>query len=131
MRAELLTLLGGLSLGDPFGVGVDVEEVVRWEAPAARLFTAGEHAHCRAMGRPAESYAGRWCAKEATVKALDPFVRVSVRDVEIGVAGSGAPVVRLNGVDWSGAVRLSISHTGTVAVAVAVAVPIVSCAQSV
>ncbi|GIJ51689.1 hypothetical protein Val02_85750 [Virgisporangium aliadipatigenens] len=123
MLADALALLTGLPAPDGFGVGVDVEEVDRWADPPRGLFTEAEHAHCRSMGRPAESYAGRWCAKEATVKALDPFVRVSLRDVEIGVAAGGAPVVR---VPWNGAVRLSIAHTERIAVAVAIAVPALS-----
>ncbi|GEM_PF-3449997 len=118
---------GGVGVGR-VGVGVDVEEVARWERPAESLFTAAEHAYCRALARPAQSYAGRWCAKEAVLKALSPFLTLSLRDIEIGAGPAGAPQVRLaypacEG--WDGEVRVSIAHTPNVAVAVAVAVAVV------
>jgi fatty acid synthase subunit alpha len=120
-----LGLAAGLAAGGDFGVGIDVEPVARWEHPAPALFTAAEHAHCRAMGRPAESYAGRWCAKEAVFKALAPFVAASLRDIEILVAADGRPlpVLRSGSQRWRGELRLSIAHSDTVAVALAVAVP--------
>ena len=37
---------------------------------ARRVFTAQEIAYCRARARPAESFAARFCAKEAAMKAL-------------------------------------------------------------
>lgn len=106
------------------GIGVDVEEVVRWHHPDERLFTEAERGHCRATGRPAESYAGRWCAKEAVLKALSPFLPLAVRDVEITATSDGCPEVGLRGpgTGWVGTVRVSIAHSPSLAVAVAIAV---------
>jgi phosphopantetheine--protein transferase-like protein len=132
MIAEVRRLLSELDAEagvDPradFGVGVDVEEVARWQHPVAGLFTEVEHVHCRRMARPAESYAGRWCAKEAVLKALAPFVAVSLRDIEIRSGRTGIPEpLLLSSVSnrWSGLVRVSIAHSPSVAIAVAVAVP--------
>jgi phosphopantetheine--protein transferase-like protein len=101
MRHEARNLLTDLDIdpraGDDgdFGIGIDVEEVARWERPAAVLFTAAEHAHCQGLARPAESYAGRWCAKEAVLKSLTRFVMVSLRDIEIRSGPGGMPEPRL------------------------------------
>lgn len=122
IAAEVHRLLAGLENGPGLGIGVDVEEVARWHDPAAALFTDAEHRHCRRMARPAESYAGRWCAKEAVVKALSPFLTVGVRDIEIRATESGAPVAIVRN-RWRGDIRVSIAHSPNVAVAVAVARP--------
>jgi len=105
-------------------VGVDAERVDRWRSADTRLFTDAENAHCRAQGRPEESYAGRWAAKEAVVKAVFPFCVVGPRDVEVVAGADGAPRVRLRLPSWAAdlvEVVVSISHTSHMAVAVAVA----------
>ena len=87
-----------------------------------RIFTDGEIAYCR--GR-AHNLAGRFAAKEATMKALGTGVRgVSWRDIEISRKESGAPYVLLHGraarrADILGLkdVSLSISHSRDYAVA--------------
>ncbi|OLT19336.1 hypothetical protein BJF78_11005 [Pseudonocardia sp. CNS-139] len=108
-------------LADLPGVGVDAEEIARWHAPDLRLFTPAERAHCLS-GLSAERFAGRWCAKEAVVKALAPWVAANVRDVEIVAEPDGRPVVRLGPRLPAGlAVTVSITHTGSMAIAVAVA----------
>ncbi|MEV4640427.1 4'-phosphopantetheinyl transferase superfamily protein [Actinoplanes sp. NPDC049548] len=129
MRDDVQRLLAGLDIGPgtDIGVGVDVEEVARWRRPAPGLFTEAEHAHCRQLARPAESYAGRWCAKEAVLKALSPFLAVSPRDIEIRPGPGGMPephLISAAGAGWTGRLRVSIAHTSTVAVAVAIAVPL-------
>lgn len=105
-------------------VGVDVEDVERWQQPDERLFTATERAHCLAQGDPAQAFAGRWAAKEAVVKAVLAYCAVSPRDVEIVAAEDGAPRVRLRlpeGMAAAPCVSVSISHTRHTAVASAVA----------
>ena len=59
------------------GLGVDICEIERMEralgrhpAMRERVFTAEERAYCDAKARPAESYAGRFAAREAVIKAL-------------------------------------------------------------
>jgi holo-[acyl-carrier protein] synthase len=127
MTAELAASAAGR---DDLGVGVDCEEVARFRALLPRLddvqralFSEEEHAYCRAQPDPAPHYAGRWCAKEAVVKALAPL-RLTTRAVRILAAADGRPVavVDLPSGEEAPAVRLSISHTATTAVAFAVAI---------
>jgi holo-[acyl-carrier protein] synthase len=114
-----------------FGVGIDCEDVSRWRQLLANtgsrsldaLFTADEHAHCRGQADAAQSYAGCWCAKEAAVKAVTRFGRLTPRDVRIGHAPDGRPVVTLAH-PWSTRVevQVSVSHTEATAMAYALAV---------
>ncbi|WP_232667178.1 holo-ACP synthase [Pseudonocardia sp. TRM90224] len=116
-------LVDALGLDGLPGVGVDTEDVARWATPDPRLFTAEEHRHCTSLGRPAEGYAGRWCAKEAVVKAVSPYAPATMRDVEIVAAPDGRPLVVLAQrlAEMGIAATVSIAHSSTVAVAVAVA----------
>lgn len=121
-----------------FSIGVDIVEVHRIEAAAARwserflrrVFTPQELAYC--AGR-AQSLAGRFAAKEAVSKALgtgwaaqQPHAAgwVDWTEIEVVRQESGEPGVLLHGkaaaragalglVGW----RLSISHTESYAVA--------------
>ena len=60
------------------GIGVDLEEVGRirsaierhGERFVRRIFTPGEVAHAEEKAHPFSSYAARFAAKEATMKAL-------------------------------------------------------------
>jgi len=87
-----------------------------------RIFTDAEIAYCR--GR-APNLAGRFAAKEATMKALGTGIRgVGWKDIEISRKESGAPYVLLHGraarrADILGLkdVSLSISHSRDYAVA--------------
>lgn len=110
-------------LADLPGVGVDVEVVERFIEPDERLFTPAELAYCAAQPNPAESRAGRWCAKEAVAKACAAFLRMSLREIEVLAEPSGRPVAALPGraTELGLAAAVSISHAGGAAVAVAVA----------
>jgi holo-[acyl-carrier protein] synthase len=93
-----------------FSVGVDLIEVQRIQKalddPAIgkrfrdRVFTAGEIQYCEKKKRPAryESYAGRFAAKEAVMKALGRGwgAQVSWRDIEVARARSGKPDIVLH-----------------------------------
>jgi len=114
--------------------GVDIIEIPRikqtldryGERFLKRVFTHDEIAYCR--GR-APNLAGRFAAKEATMKALGTGVRgVSWKDIEVIRAESGAPSVKLHGRAKARAERLqvveislSISHSREFAVAFVVA----------
>ena len=114
--------------------GVDIIEIPRikqtfdryGERFLKRVFTPDEIAYCR--GR-APNLAGRFAAKEATMKALGTGGRgVSWKDIEVIRAESGAPSVKLHGRAKARAERLqvveislSISHSREFAVAFVVA----------
>ena len=114
--------------------GVDIIEIPRikqtfdryGERFLKRVFTPDEITYCR--GR-APNLAGRFAAKEATMKALGTGVRgVSWKDIEVIRAESGAPSVKLHGRAKARAeklqvveISLSISHSREFAVAFVVA----------
>lgn len=104
-------------------VGVDVEAVARFETVGRGLFTARELSETEANARPAESRAGRWCAKEAVVKAVSGAVLLSPREVEVVADHTGRPRVRLpeRARDYVLDVDVSISHSAGFAIAVAAA----------
>lgn len=115
------------------GVGIDAVDVARLAAAmrrtpriAERVFTERE----RADGREdAQRLAGRFAAKEATMKALGTGLGAfSFHDVEVVREKSGAPTLRLRRAAAELAERrgvacwhLSITHTDEVAIAMVVA----------
>jgi phosphopantetheine--protein transferase-like protein len=84
-----------------YNVGIDIERAERFERIVAEerlrgLFTDDESDYCSRSGDVAAAFAGTWCAKEATVKALAPWVvldprRVTVvrtpADVQLAISG--------------------------------------------
>ena len=113
-----------------FNVGIDCEDMERWrrmlpkltEKVQQKLFTEEEHRYCRSYKDPAPHYAARWCAKEAVLKALSPFYKISLRQIEILVDQNGRPFCKFNDPEISKLeleVRISISHSKETAVAVA------------
>ncbi|WP_204829611.1 holo-ACP synthase [Olsenella sp. CU969] len=120
------------------GVGVDMVEIARMERVLERtprfrerVFTAEERAYCDGRARPAESYAARFAAREAVLKALGcGFAGMGLADVSVVPdPRTGPPKARLAGAAARLAaergvveVALSLSHTRDVAQAIAVAV---------
>ncbi|KAJ2147130.1 fatty acid synthase alpha subunit Lsd1 [Coemansia sp. RSA 353] len=125
------------------GIGVDIELItdinIENDTFIERNFTADEQAYCWARPNPHASFAGKWCAKEAVIKAVSslnlqtPKVWVKgdaapLIDIEIVIAESGAPQVVFHGdakdasikagVTW---VKVSISHIDDFAIATAIA----------
>jgi holo-[acyl-carrier protein] synthase len=119
------------------GTGVDLAEVTRVRAAIenprtgarflARIFTAGEQAYADGRGRGRfESYAARFAAKEATMKALGVGwgARASWLDIEVVRARGERPVLVLRGNAAStaaaaGIVRLHLALTHTAETALA------------
>ena len=110
------------------GVGIDLLEIERLERALARrprlaerVFTDAERAYARSRARPGQHLAARFCAKEAVAKALE-LQAWRWRDVEVGGDGRA----RLHGAvarrarDAGGEVRVSLTHTASMAGAVAV-----------
>ena len=123
------------------GIGVDMAEVARIreaiERPRtgarfrARVFTPAEQAYCEQRGRGRhESYAARFAAKEAAMKALGTGWGSGVGwlDVEVIRSPEGRPTVVLHGgaaalaralgvTQW----HLALAHTADLAIAHVVA----------
>jgi holo-[acyl-carrier protein] synthase len=118
------------------GLGVDICEIARMERALdrhptmrERVFTAEERVYCDSKARPAESYAGRFAAREAVIKALGGYRGKRWQDISVTRAPSGAPAIRLEGnaklrADMLGVtqVLITFTHERTNAVAIAVAV---------
>ena len=124
-------------MGEVVGVGVDLCEVERMRRSLARtagfadrVFTAGEQEYCRRAEDPAERFAVRFAAKEATLKAVGAGLGACrMRDIEVVRAESGAPALVLH--DTAAALaaehgvarwHVSLTHTATMAEAVVIAV---------
>jgi holo-[acyl-carrier protein] synthase len=111
------------------GIGVDAVLIERFIASLARtpglearLFTDAER------GRPDESLAARFAAKEAVAKAIGAPKGLAWHDVEVQTDDGGRPLLSVQGavaaVAESLGVRhwhLSLSHDGGIAVAMVVA----------
>jgi fatty acid synthase subunit alpha, fungi type len=124
------------------GVGVDVQltSVLSLENDVfiSRNFTETEIRYCRAAPDPSASFAGRWAAKEAVVKAVgnatDEVVwtrgsGAPLIDIEIQRSDGKAPNVMLRGDAKMAAakagvelVKVTISHSESYAIAAAMAI---------
>lgn len=113
----------------PFYVGVDIVETQRiWQAIERhgdrilkRLFTPEEIDYCHTKKLFDHHYAARFAAKEAVVKAANPFCKLHYRQIEVVRADSGQPSVKIHGCKrlTGEEIRLSISHSRQSSVAVA------------
>lgn len=87
----------------------------------SRTFTEREVAYCRSRATPAQHYAARWAAKEATVKAL-PGAGLVHGDVEV-VREADGPHLALHGRAATLAegteTAVSLSHDATLGAATA------------
>ena len=115
-------------------IGIDIVEVYRIRETilrtsrfVERVFTERERAYCDAKGMAAaQSYAARFAAKEAFLKALKTGWRgkITWRDIEIVSVENNVPCLEIRGearkiLDSLGAnqIHLSLSHTTEHAVA--------------
>ncbi len=86
------------------GIGVDIVKVKRMEAAVGRwgrrflekVFTREEIDSCYGKARPYASFAVRFAAKEAFMKAAG-LKGISFRDIEVVNQVSGAPEIRKDG----------------------------------
>ncbi len=87
------------------GTGIDIIEIERVrkavlkERFVQRVFSAAEAAYCRARGRQsAASFAARFAAKEAVLKALGTgHIGGSLAEIEVERGENGCPRLRLHG----------------------------------
>src|SRR3712207_3729006 len=113
-------------------VGLDLIEITRirralerYPTFRERCFTEAERAYCDSRPNPAESYAGRFAAKEAVGKALGFGVARAFAWRDIEIVGRPKPSVRLSGrvQAWAervgaGALDLSMTHSRELAAAI-------------
>jgi holo-[acyl-carrier protein] synthase len=103
------------------GLGVDITSVDRIEAAISRrgvaflqrVFTPAEIAYCKRRRNCSERFAGRFAAKEATMKALGTGWTQGVRwvDIEVVREPSGKPTLKLHGASREIAARLGVKNT--------------------
>jgi len=115
-------------------IGVDIVEVYRIAETikrtprfVERVFTTREREYCDAKGAAApQSYAGRFAAKEAFLKALKTGWRgkISWQDIEVINDPQGAPLLMVTGEARSimerlgpVSIHLSVAHTSEHAIA--------------
>jgi holo-[acyl-carrier protein] synthase len=115
-------------------IGIDsveisrVQEVIarRGHRFCARVFTEEESRYCESVGSKFASYAARFAAKEAVMKALGTgwASGIAFRDIEVIRNEAGSPSIRLDGkalerFERLGAKRLhlSITHSRDLAIA--------------
>lgn len=115
-------------------IGIDLVEVSRLEEVfarrgerfCARVFTEQEAGHCESLGSKFESYAARFAAKEAVMKALGTGWSEGVgwKDIEVVSQPGGAPSIKLHNraldrMREIGAtkVHVSLTHSGDLAIA--------------
>ena len=116
------------------GVGVDIIEIGRIEEALNRrgvrfrnrVFTPAEIEYCEAQGSKYASYAARFAAKEAAMKALGKgwFDGISWTEIEVSRSESGPPSLSFLGnalerfQQLGGSrVHLSLSHSRDLAIA--------------
>jgi len=115
-------------------IGIDITEVYRMRETIARtprfverVFTAAEREYCESKGAAAaQSYAARFAAKEAFLKALKTGWRGKITwlDMEVLRDPDGVPTLKITGeadtiLERMGSpqVHLSMSHTAEHAIA--------------
>ncbi len=118
------------------GIGIDLVEIERIDRAIShprygqrfrrRVFTRAEQLYCEGQSRPAASFAVRFAAKEAVIKALGPSGTRGLpwRAIEVSRPGPGAPEVLLHGRVAAAAqalgvkrIHLSLSHEAGLATA--------------
>src|SRR5437764_2579316 len=119
------------------GSGIDITEVDRIAEAIQRfgsrflnrVFTENEIRYCESKKNSVERYAARFAAKEAAMKAIGTGLRrgVTWKDVEIGHAPGGKPVLRFSGraAQFAEAlgtkhIALSLTHTSQTAMAMVI-----------
>lgn len=111
-------------------LGIDIvdiarleERMTRWPRLVDRLFTAGEQEYCLSRPHPAQHFAARVAAKEATFKALGTgWPAVSWTEVEVASGEKrGRPSLILTGeaarIAGESTALVSLAHDAGVAVA--------------
>ena len=111
------------------GVGVDIVDIARFERSAERTPSLTERLFAESeRGRPMQSLAGYFAAKEALIKALAGSGGMNWHEAVVTHNEDGAPRFELSGKALArqqtkgvSALHLSISHDAGLAIAVVIA----------
>lgn len=120
-----------------YGIGTDIVEIDRIAAKMERgtglrdlVFTPHEKNYCEAQVNPFESYAARFAAKEAFLKAMGTgwgHGKINFNEIEVRNEETGKPVLQLIGNATScyselqiKQILVSLSHVKTMAIAMVV-----------
>tara|TARA_Y100000310_G_scaffold343861_1_gene453541 strand:- start:303 stop:650 length:348 start_codon:yes stop_codon:yes gene_type:complete len=102
------------------GIGVDIESIQRFKDTHKDksfinlIFTKKEISYCEKKKEPHISFAGRFCAKEAVIKAHNS--KLAMKDIEIINEDSGKLKVHIKNT-LKPNIHCSISHTNEYATA--------------
>jgi len=115
------------------GTGIDIVEIARigkllakGELFTEKVFSKRESAYCEKQGVPVQSYAGKFAAKEAFLKAIGTGWRgeIELHQIEITNDELGKPQLQITGDSKNTLahfanmiVHVSVSHTNIYAVA--------------
>lgn len=109
-------------------IGVDIEDSNRFELRSQgllnKIFTKSEQEYCLAQAKPSQHFAGKFCAKEACIKALQQYgiKGIFLTDIETYHDKNGCPKLRLlKKINKNLHFKLSISHDKTKAIAFVIA----------
>ena len=120
-----------------FGIGTDIVEISRIKKIMERtplflekVFTAGEREYCLGKKLAGQSFATRFAAKEAVLKAFGTGLSAfSLKDVEVVNLENGRPEINLGGELKIFAekikvksIKISLSHSGDSAIAFAMVI---------
>lgn len=113
-------------------IGIDIETIERFEKYSLeshkkeleRIFTQSELFYCFSKKNPAPCLCGRFCAKEAIIKAFSSIEQsiISFADIEIVNEDKKGPRVKIIGKQFTTdfldkiEIKISISHTAQTAV---------------
>jgi holo-[acyl-carrier protein] synthase len=108
------------------GIGADIADIKRFRKLPyksnsdfyKKIFTEAEIKYCLRKDDPYPSFAARFAAKEAVIKALGSTV-YRARSVEILNEKSGKPTVKVKSQKSKVKIMVSLSHTNDYAIAFA------------
>lgn len=116
---------------DNISVGIDIESVNRFKGKSVEkdltflnlIFTPQELDYCFSKSLSEQHLCGRFCAKEAIIKALTPLniVDVQLNEIEVLNSEKGFPVAKIKkytDID----IKVSISHNKDYATANAIVI---------
>ena len=106
-------------------IGVDIEDINRFKEKSQdfldRIYTKKEQEYCLSKPEPAGHFAVRFCAKEATIKALNSMgIRhPRLAQIEICHYKNQCPMIKLPNIEAYANlnIEVSLSHDKTKAIA--------------